>query len=155
MMKKDLQKVIVVALLFVALFGSYFLAKYISSLDGNDNASVAKWSVEAVSNVDTLNLVSGNIAGVYVLDVASLSEVSVSYSVILDNAPSGIEVKVDDGVYQTVGASGSITFDNVGSFVAGDTNSTHTHNITFNAPLETNVPSVNQVDIDVRFIQND
>ena len=58
--KKSMKKVISVVLLVGVLFSSYFLAKYISSLDGADNTSVAKWSVEAVPNTDTVNLVSGN-----------------------------------------------------------------------------------------------
>lgn len=155
MTKKDLQKVIVVALLFVALFGSYFIAKYISSLNGSDDIAVAKWSVEAVSNTDTLNVVSGNTVGVYALTVTSTSEVSVEYSIILSNVPSQLEVKIDDGVYRTADQNNNITFDSVGMFGVNGPGDAHVHSLTFNSPLGANVPNINEVDVDVRFTQVD
>ena len=150
-----LRRTICISVLLLTIFSSYFLAKYVSSFSGNDDAGVAKWSVDYTSAIDTLNLVSGNNTGDFVLNVTSTSAVSASYSIVISNAPSGMEVKVDDGEYETIGASGSISFDNVGSFSANDTNSTHTHTVVFNAPLDSEMPSVNSVNVDVIFVQKD
>lgn len=155
MKKKDAQKMIVVALLVVAMFGSYFIAKYISSLVGGDDTSVAKWSVEAVPNTDTLNLVSGNAVGVYTLTITSTSEVSARYSVMLSNVPDELEVKIDNGEYQTADNSGSIVFENAGTINVGNNNRTRVHNLTFNSPLDSNIPNTNEVDVDVEFVQVD
>ena len=149
------RRMICIVSILLTMFSSYFLAKYISSSDGSSDASVAKWSVEYVSNIDALNLVSGNTAGNYILNVTSVSEVSANYSIVISNAPNGMEVKVDDGTYQTIGTSGTVTFNNMGSFSVNDVNTTHTHTVTFNAPLESNMPSTNSIDIDVVFVQND
>lgn len=153
--KQNIQKTIGVVLLITALFSSYFLAKYISSFDGADDTSVAKWSVETAANTDELNLVSGNNVGVYILTITSASEVSASYSVILSNIPNGMEVKIDNGAYQIADGGGSIVFDNVGVLSIGNNNGTNIHNLTFNSPLGTNIPSINEVDVDVRFVQVD
>ena len=153
--KKSMKKVISVVLLMGVLFSSYFLAKYISSLDGADNTSVAKWSVEAVSDTDTLNLVSGNAVGVYTLTITSTSEVSARYSVILSNVPAELEVKIDNGEYQTADNSGSIVFENVDTINVGNNSSARVHSLTFNSPLDSNISSVNAVDVDVEFVQVD
>lgn len=142
-------------LVVVALFGSYFLAKYVSTLISGDGATVAKWTVEAVSDTDTLNLISGNVVGVYTLNITSTSEVSASYSVVLSNVPSGLEVKIDDGQYQTAGSSGSIVFGNVGAFAAGGDDVAHTHTITFDSPLDSSALGINEVDVGVEFVQDD
>lgn len=151
----DIWRTVCLVVLIVTIFSSYFLAKYVSTIVGSDSANVAKWSVDATPDVSTLNLVSGNTAGVYTLTITSTSEVSTSYSVILDDVPSGMEVKIDNGSYQTADSSGDIIFNNVGSFAIGDATNTHIHSITFNSPLESNMPSINEVDIDVRFTQED
>ncbi len=148
-------RMICVSALILTIFSSYFLAKYVSSFSDNDNVSIAKWSVDYTSDINTLNLVSGNNTGNYILNVTSTSAVSVNYSVVVSNMPGGMEVKVDDGEYETIGASGSITFDNVGSFSANDTNSTHTHTIVFNAPLDSEMPNINSINVDVIFVQKD
>ena len=153
--KKNMKKVISVVLLVGVLFSSYFLAKYISSLDGADNTSVAKWSVEAVPNTDTLNLVSGNIVGVYTLTITSMSEVSARYSVMLSNVPDELEVKIDNGEYQTADNSGSIVFENVGTINVGNNSSARVHSLTFNSPLDSSIPSTNAVDVNVEFVQVD
>lgn len=136
--------------------GSYFIAKYTSLFQSGDDGTVAKWSVtSSSSSATTLNIVSGNATGTYTLDVTSTSEVSASYSIVLANVPSGIEVKVDNGAYHSPDGTGTIEFSNVGAFTPNLSNSTHSHTLTFNSLLDAGTPASNTIDIDVIFTQTD
>ena len=158
MRRRRFSGVRIACLLLVALTiaSSYTIAKYVSSMRGSSANGVAKWSVDATSNSSsTMNLVFGNDTGSYTLSITSTSEVSAGYSVVLSGVLSGMEAKIDSGSYQTADNSGNITFNNVGSFAASDVNSTHTHTVTFNAPLGSNIQSASGIDINVVFVQAD
>ena len=61
-------------------------------------------------------------------------------------------MKIDDATYQTP-TNNKITFDNIGSFNANDENNEHTHTLTFNAPLDSNIVGESNINIDVIFVQ--
>ena len=154
--KSKLRRVLCSILMLLMIFSSYVMAKYVSSVNGIGSASVAKWSVNWIgTGSNVLNLVSGNSDGSYTFNVTSASEVAASYSITVSNAPSGIEIKLDNESFQTVGSSGEITFNNVGSFSANDTNNIHEHTLTFNSPLAASLSGTNSIEVDVRFTQND
>lgn len=149
---------IIFLILIAVIFSStYFLAKYTSSLNGSDSASVAKWNVSYNTNStsgDVLNLVSGNVTSSYTINVTSTSEVSANYSIILSNVPSEMEVKLDNGTYRTP-TNNKIEFTNAGSFVGTDINRTFTHVLTFNAPLDADIASTSTIGININFDQID
>ena len=101
-----------------------------------------------------LSLISGNSTKDYIIKVTSTSEVSANYSIILTNVPSEMEVKIDGGTYR-LPINNTISFENVNSFGASDVNTTHTHRLIFNAPIDSNIASSTQVGINVIFNQID
>lgn len=150
-----IKKLFFMLLVTLVFFSSYFLARYVSTFHGGNNADVAKWSVEYSHDKDEINLISGNTVEEFPIYITSTSEVSSNYSIVLSNVPTGMEVKIDDSEYISSGLDNRVVFDNVGSFGAGDVGLTRMHVISFDAPLDSNIPSSNNVGIDVRFVQVD
>lgn len=157
-MFKIRKKTIIILILSIITFSSsYLLARYTSSVNGNDYARVAKWDVTydtSDNGSDTINLISGNQTGEYIIKVTSSSEVAVNYSIVLSNLPDEIEVKVDNGTYRTP-INNIIEFNNAGSFSGNNINTTYTHTLTFNAPLDSNIVSTANVGIAIKFDQQD
>lgn len=146
-------------LLYFMFFTLYFttitLSKYIGKINGNTiPVSVAKWEVALSTTTDTLDIVSGNNTQSYILKVTSTSEVAIDYSLIMSNLPDEIEISIDNGEYNNP-TNNELVFNNIGSFDACDTNSLNEHVITFKAPLDSNIESVNEINLDVIFIQKE
>ena len=151
------KSIIIILFVLIIFSNSYLLAKYTSVFSGFSNSSVAKWSVSYDTNDndgDVLSLISGNSTKDYIIKVTSTSEVSANYSIILTNVPSEMEVKIDGGTYR-LPINNTISFENVNSFGASDVNTTHTHRLIFNAPIDSNIASSTQVGINVIFNQID
>ena len=151
------KSIIIILFALIIFSNSYLLAKYTSILNGSSNSSIAKWSVSYDTNDndgDVLSLISGNSTKDYIIKVTSTSEVSANYSIILTNVPSEMEVKIDGGTYR-LPINNTISFENVNSFGASDVNTTHTHRLIFNAPIDSNIASSTQVGINVIFNQID
>ena len=152
------KKTIIIIILAIIIFSnSYLIAKYTSSLNGNSLAAIAKWNVtyDTSDNVsDTLNLISGNETKDYIIKVTSTSDVSANYSIVLSNVPSEMEVTFDNRITKTP-VDNTIEFDNIGSFTGNDMNTTFTHTLTFNAPLESNIADTTDVGININFEQID
>lgn len=151
------KSIIIILFVLIIFSNSYLLAKYTSILNGSSNSSIAKWSVSYDTNDndgDVLSLISGNSTKDYIIKVTSTSEVSANYSIILTNVPSEMEVKIDGGTYR-LPINNTISFENVNSFGASDVNTTHTHRLIFNAPIDSNIASSTQVGINVIFNQID
>lgn len=151
------KSIIIILFVLIIFSNSYLLAKYTSVLNGSSNSSIAKWSVSYDTNDndgDVLSLISGNSTKDYIIKVTSTSEVSANYSIILTNVPNEMKVKLDNGVYK-LPTNNTIIFENISSFGASDLNTTHTHRLTFNAPIDSNIASSTQVGINVIFNQID
>ena len=151
------KSIIIILFALIIFSNSYLLAKYTSILNGSSNSSIAKWSVSYDTNDndgDVLSLISGNSTKDYIIKVTSTSEVFANYSIILTNVPSEMEVKIDGGTYR-LPINNTISFENVNSFGASDVNTTHTHRLIFNAPIDSNIASSTQVGINVMFNQID
>ena len=97
-------------------------------------------------------MVVGNTTQSYILKVTSTSEVKAIYSIALSNLPNEVQVKLDNGTYQTP-TSNVITFNNVGYINANAETRTITHTLTFNVPIDSNTISANEINIDVTFNQ--
>ena len=118
-------------------------------------SSIARWYVTydtSDNESDTINLVSGNGPKNYIVKVISTSEVAATYSIVLTSVPTGLQVKLDNGAYQTP-VNNRIEFNNAGSFIANDSNTEHTHTLTINAPIETNISGSNSIGINITFNQ--
>lgn len=149
--------IIIIILAIITFSNSYLIAKYTSFFNGLASSNVAKWNVtyDTSDNIsDTLNLVSGNGTKDYIIKVTSASEVAVNYSIILSNVPSEMEVKIDNEAYKTP-VNNCIEFTNVGLFSGNNVNTTFTHTLTFNAPLESNIAATTNVGINIKFEQLD
>ena len=159
--ENDLAKIVIcllaILLIFVLISNSYFNAKYKSKINSHDKVSIAKWNVSTNITNNTnnnLSIISENNKRSYVVTVNSQSEVATTYSIILSNVPTGLEVKIDNKDYKTPD-NNIIKFDNIGSFTPSNETATHNHTLTFNDPLTTNNIGDSVIKIDVIFEQID
>lgn len=143
---------------FLILFSVYTVAKYLGITSAGGTKDIAKWEVLYDSSENEsykLNLVSGNETETqnFRIKVTSTSEVSATYSLIITNVPNGIEAKVDNKSY--VSSNNTITIPDIGTINANDEIKTKYHTITFNVPLDSEVIGDNDIDIELKFVQND
>lgn len=154
------KKLFTFILVYCAFFTFYFsiitFSKYVGVISGSKStATVAKWdvSVDTTDNAsDTLELVSGNMGNTYCLKITSLSETVAKYSIVLSDLPDDLEVQLDGGVVTTP-EDGMITFEDVGVINANARVRTITHYLDFFAPLDSDLEGLNEINIDVTFVQ--
>ena len=156
LLKKKFQVFLSIYFIF---FTSYFvvitLSKYLNKITGQGTASIAKWEVSTDTTdneSNTLNLTIGNTTQNYILKVTSTSETKAIYSIVLSNLSNEVQVKLDNGTYQTP-TNNIITFSNVGYINANAETRTITHTLTFNVPIDSNIINANEINIDVTFNQ--
>ena len=121
----------------------------------NASDSIVLYTISYYNDSDILDNVNGNDWNTYFLKVTSLSETIASYSIVLSNLPSDLEVQLDDGEPYTPDTDNVITFQDVGEINADATVRTITHALTFNIPIDSQVTGLNQIDIDVIFVQKE
>lgn len=99
---------------------------------GNSALVSAQWNVslEQTGVENNLTVIPGSTTATYTLNVKSLSEVNIKYSIILGNLPSGIEVSLN-GIDFYSPSNGTVTFSNAGTILYSSANKTNTHTITF------------------------
>lgn len=96
-------------------FSMITLSKYTGTVSGSGNSNIAKWNVSldtSDNESDTLSVTAGTTNPSYTLKLTSQSETKAAYSIILSNLPNGLQVKLDEGEYQTQ-SNNTITFNNV------------------------------------------
>ena len=130
------------------------LARYYSTGSFAPSLGVAKWDVAVDNNISnhSLNLVCGGNPQSYSFTVESQSEVTTKYSILLSDLPDDIEVSLDGGTFQTP-VNHSITYTDVATFGVQDTQRIHTHTLSFKAPLDATMLSVNDIGMKVKFSQ--
>lgn len=162
------KKYIISLLLIITVFSnSFLLAKYSSSISSSSGSKkVAKWTVSYVDSENSsknLNLVLGDennfsetyVPPTYVLKLISTSEVSTGYIISLSNVPDAMQVKIDDGIFQSP-VNNIIVFENENYKInASDNDKEKTHALTFYVPLNSSIDSVNNINIDIKFEQLD
>lgn len=155
-LKKNISTFLFIYLIFIASYFSILtFSKYIGTSMGNGTTTIAKWevSLDTSDNAsDTLNIVNGNTTQSYILKITSTSDVKAMYSIVLSNLLNHLEVKLDNGNYQTPN-NNTITFTNVGYINANAQNRTITHTLTFRVPLNENIIDENEININVLFNQ--
>ncbi len=149
-------------LLYLIVFTAYFtiitFSKYTGIISGGDSAVIAKWDVytdTSDNESDIVDVINGNGGNTYIIKVTSLSETIASYSIVLSNLPSDLEVKLDNGEFNTPDEFNVITFEDVGEINANAEIKTITHTLTFSIPINSETTGLNEIDIDVIFVQKE
>lgn len=154
--KKKLKLFLLFYLIIMTSFLSMItLSKFKSTVTGNGSIQIAKWSVSlntGSNTSDNIDLIAGNNEISYNINVKSLSEVKVGYSIIVSNIPNDVKVKLDTGTYQTP-SSNKVTFSQVGTINANASTKEKNHTLTFTAPISSATVNNKSMDIDVVFVQ--
>lgn len=145
-------------LLFTTIFSINTYARYKHLLNGNGNLNIAKWDITVAGNdnqtLPTMVIGDSSTYQNYNFSITSISEISSVYCITLNNVPTGMEVQVDDNTtYQE--NNNTITINNLGSFNINDVNTTHTHKLSFIAPLGINAINNQTININVTISQVD
>ena len=160
MKNRKINKKKIAALILIICFfaSSMILAKYASSMQSNSSSDVAAWYTiinTSGNRSNTLNLTSGETTASYEIKVVSNSEVALTYEVVLTNVPDGLEVKLDNGTYETPTNNTLTLTSNNCAFSANDSVTDHTHTLTFNDPITTSNDGTSTIGIEVIFTQVD
>ena len=142
-------------ILFTANFSMMAFSRYNINQSGNASIGIAKWdvSVNNVSPNNFLNIVSGDTPQSYKIKVKSQSEVSTTYTIILSDVPSELEVSLDGREYKKPNANNKITYSDIGSFDINDDTTECEHTLSFKAPIDSDIPNINEISIDIKFSQ--
>lgn len=149
MKNKNMYFIFVFAFLFFAfLTHSFGMFKNNSTVTGTINA--AEWSVslEQSGVNNTLSIIPESTNANYTLNVKSLSEVDVVYTIVISNLPQGVEVALDNGQFQSQ-TNNTITFTDAGTILYSSINRTNSHTLTFKAVSGATYVNNQTVDIDV------
>ena len=149
-----------ILIIIFALFCVFSIPYSLGLLKSNGNSlaalNTALWSVSVNSNSNsTINLMPNAGTAQFTIVVTSNSEVDTEYSIIVSNIPSGVDVKLDNGNFESPASnSDTVTFSNVGTIIYGDSNNEKTHVLTFRANADAVIVSNQTVNIDVEFKQS-
>ncbi len=147
--KVNIRLVILLGLLSVfALPSSFAILKSYASSSKSLVSSIWSVSLEQTGVNNNISVIEGGSAQNYTLNVKSLSEVDVIYTIVLSNIPSGVEVKLDNGQFQTP-TNNTVTFTDAGTILYSDVNKTKTHTIAFKANSGTALVNNQIVGVDV------
>lgn len=155
-MKQKLTSALLLIVIALAIFGiSSTYAVFKDVKHGTGTVTGATWSVtrNQSGSSTVLNVIPDSVNDSYTLTVESNSEVDVTYTVVINNLPPGIEVKLDNNSFTSQVTAGTITFPNVGTITYNDNDRIRTHTLTFKALDNTSPVSNQQINIDVRFKQ--
>ena len=153
MKKKMLFVLSFVVMIFAIVATTFAIFRGSSSATGSIRA--ATWSISRSQSEsgDSLEIVPELSTDVYNLTVTSESEVDVTYTIIISNLPSGVEVALDNGTYQTP-TSGTVRISNAQTVINyNDAVKTKNHTLTFRATSSAQAVSDQEIDIDVEFKQ--
>ena len=151
MRKKILQnKFIIIALLFFFSLISVTYAVFKDRILGSSSVTLATWEVSLnQGNVNNSLFVISEpheVTANYTLNVNSVSEVSIVYSIVLDNLPSGVSVSLD-GVNYVAENNGKVVFTDVDTIPYDDPTKTRQHLLYFKAA--TTAEYVNNIEVNV------
>ena len=151
------KRIILFILFYIMIITMYFtsvtLSKNAGQIDKSGHASVARWHVEANLEENTIDIVTGNDVKTCKVIINSNSDISSSYSIVLNNVPDDLEVAIDEEEFQTA-EEGRIEFANVGT-ISISNNSDVEHVLKFQAPIDMNEEVETIVNIDVIFTQDE
>ena len=142
--------IIVIMLSLFIIPSSFSIIKMMNT--GNSSVALATWSVSLNQNGENnyLSIVPEpeNTNDSYVLSITSNSEVDITYSVIVDNLPTGVSVKADDGSFIPE-SNHKVMIPNVGVIRYNDENKTKQCILTFKASANATFVDEEEIDISV------
>lgn len=136
------------SIVLIILTATITYSKYQDNATGKVGIEGATWNVSLIGD-DDIDLTTGE-EQMYSVQVKNNSEVNVIYSIIIENLPDDIKVKLDDNEYVEE-TDNKIIFTNVGELLVGETVE-RSHELTFTTPLEAE-ETENEVSIKVQFKQ--
>jgi hypothetical protein len=153
-MKKRLKKILVFLIIgFVITVISYSYSILRDSTNPNGNIKLAKWSVSLdQSGVENhISVIPGDATSTadYILNVESLSEVDIIYTVVINNVPTGVSVDFDNSGTFTPEVNNSVIFSDIGTIRYSDVSHTKTHTLTFKADSTSSFVSDEEIDVNV------
>ncbi len=125
-------KVLIVAglILFILIPLSYALLRNSTFASGNLVTAIWNVTLEQTGVNNNLTVVPENANATYTLNVKSLSEVDVNYSIVVSNLPSGVDVSIDGVTFPPV-SNGTVTFSNAGTILYSSNDRINSHTLTF------------------------
>lgn len=154
--RKLKKKFIIFFAIYIIFISTYLVINTFSKLNANitktGTLSVAKWDVSSNIPDNTINLIAGNNIENYTLTVTSKSETASNYSIIISNLPENVQVALDDNTFISP-SSGTVTFNNAGSFNANSANTSHNHTLKIKALLGADSQSGSNISVNIEFIQ--
>ena len=128
-------KTIVISLILSFFLISTSYAIYRNARSGSGTVALAQWSVTLDQNGigNNLTVVPGVADATYTLKVKSLSDVDVTYDVIVSNLPAGISISIDDtdNTKFVEENNGIAIIENAGVIRYNAANKTNTHSLIF------------------------
>lgn len=148
-MNKKFNIIFALVMLSIFLIPTSF-AIYKSQVSSSSSIVSAEWSVSLEQNgVDSdLTVIPGISTDTYTLNIKSLSEVDVKYSIVISNLPTGVEVSLN-GVDFVPESNGTITFSNAGTILYSPTGGTNSHTLTFRGTNSSSFVNNKRVDINI------
>lgn len=136
----DKFSILIIAIILTLTILPETYSRYIKTDVGETFVQLAKWSVEMIGDTNNeLHLLAHSESEAkYNFTITSTSEVACTYSIILSDIPENVSLYIDSSTTpSTRNGSGQIVINNLGEFSENDTNSTHTHLLTFKTNNDT------------------
>ena len=149
------------AIVILVLVLSFFVVKssfalYRNLINPNGSIATASWNVTLNQEHEDNNLyiVAGddNSTASYTVNITSTSEVDIDYSIIVDDIPQGVKIKLDDGDYLTP-TNHKIIYADIGIINYSDENKTKSHTVTFKADSNAEIIIDDEVNVNVKVKQ--
>ena len=157
--KKFINFILIYLFLFTSYFSMITLSKYVGLINGSGTGTIAKWEVyldTSENDSDVLDIVMGNDTVDYVLKLTSLSETIATYTIELTDVPNDLEVclDIDECVYPT---DNVVSFEDAGYINADASIEDRTiyHTLSFFIPIDSDVDAVNEISVNVIFVQKE
>ena len=156
MRNKLLQKKSIVIILVLMFMIPTTYAVFKDKVLGNSNLTLAKWNVTLnQSNVNnSLSIVPepNEMTASYTVNINSISEVSIIYSIVVDNLPSGVSVSLD-GVNYEPEDNHKVVFSNIGTIPYNDATKERQHTLFFKATSNATYVDDSEVSVNVEVRQ--
>lgn len=156
MRNKLLQKKSIVIILVLMFMIPTTYAVFKDKVLGNSSLTLAKWNVTLnQSNVNnSLSIVPepNEMTASYTVNINSISEVSIIYSIVVDNLPSGVSVSLD-GVNYEPEDNHKVVFSNIGTIPYNDATKERQHTLYFKATSNATYVDDSEVSVNVEVRQ--
>ena len=141
---------IIAILSFLALVLPVTLAVYKYTVNSHGDIELAEWdvSLNQTGIENSLSIVPASTTASYTVNIRSFSQVDMSYSIVVQNLPTGVSVALDNGtpVQET---NHVVTFQSVGVILHDSNTKQRSHTLTFSAASNATLVNNQTVSINV------